>query len=74
LNIQETKLDGIYIITPEIFQDHRGFFMESYNKEKFSKYDLHYGFVQDNHSLSLEAGVLRGLHFQLSPKAQTKIS
>ncbi len=47
--------------------------MESYNKEVFEKEGLNYSFLQDNHSLSVEPGVLRGLHYQLSEKAQTKL-
>ncbi len=69
----ETELDGVYILEPTIFEDHRGFFMESYNKRDFEEIGLYFNFVQDNHSLSVQAGVLRGLHFQLNPKAQTKV-
>jgi dTDP-4-dehydrorhamnose 3,5-epimerase len=69
----ETKLKGVYILEPTVFEDHRGFFMESYNKKDFEEIGLSYDFVQDNHSLSIKAGVLRGLHFQLNPKAQTKV-
>nr|WP_245540282.1 dTDP-4-dehydrorhamnose 3,5-epimerase [Thermodesulfobacterium thermophilum] len=47
--------------------------MESYNKRDFEEIGLFFDFVQDNHSLSVQAGVLRGLHFQLNPKAQTKV-
>ena len=47
--------------------------MESYNKKDFEEIGLDFDLIQDNHSLSVEAGVLRGLHFQLAPKAQTKI-
>lgn len=69
----ETELKGVYILEPTVFEDHRGFFMESYNKKDFEEIGLYYDLVQDNHSLSIKAGVLRGLHFQLNPKAQTKI-
>lgn len=69
----ETKLKGVYILEPTVFEDHRGFFMESYNKKDFEEIGLYYDLIQDNHSLSVKAGVLRGLHFQLNPKAQTKI-
>lgn len=69
----ETGLEGVYLLEPTVFEDHRGFFMESYNKKDLEELGLHYEFVQDNHSLSVQAGVLRGLHFQLEPKAQTKI-
>jgi dTDP-4-dehydrorhamnose 3,5-epimerase len=61
------------IIEPEVFGDHRGFFMESYNEKKFKQHELNIHFVQDNHSLSAESGTIRGLHYQLQPKAQTKL-
>lgn len=69
----KTSLKGVYLLEPTVFEDHRGFFMESYNKKDFEEIGLYYDLVQDNHSLSVKAGVLRGLHFQLNPKAQTKI-
>ena len=69
----ETELEGVYILESTVFEDHRGFFMESYNKRDFEEIGLFFDFVQDNHSLSVQAGVLRGLHFQLNPKAQTKV-
>lgn len=69
----ETHLEGVYILEPTVFEDHRGFFMESYNKKDFEEIGLFFDFVQDNHSLSVHANVLRGLHFQLNPKAQTKV-
>ncbi len=68
-----TRLEGVYILEPTVFEDHRGFFMESYNKKDFEEIGLNFNFVQDNHSLSAKAGTLRGLHYQLNPKAQTKI-
>lgn len=73
LNITSTKLDGVLIIATDFFGDHRGFFTESYNEERFKAAGIDCRFVQDNHSLSVEAGTLRGLHFQLAPKAQTKL-
>jgi dTDP-4-dehydrorhamnose 3,5-epimerase len=69
----ETPLESVYILEPTVFEDHRGFFIESYNKRDFEEIGLLFDFVQDNHSLSVHAGVLRGLHFQLEPKAQTKV-
>ncbi|MDW8464045.1 MAG: dTDP-4-dehydrorhamnose 3,5-epimerase [Geminocystis sp.] len=69
----ETSLPDVYLLEPTVFEDHRGFFMESYNKRDFEELGLFFDFVQDNHSLSVHAGVLRGLHFQLEPKAQTKV-
>jgi len=68
-----TKLDGVVIIEPDVFVDHRGFFMESYSEKKFSELGLHFQFVQDNHSLSAHPGVVRGLHYQNEPMAQTKL-
>ncbi|WP_281890065.1 dTDP-4-dehydrorhamnose 3,5-epimerase [Paenibacillus sp. YYML68] len=73
MNIIATKLEGVVIVEPPVFGDHRGFFMETYNASKYHKHGLSYEFLQDNHSLSVEAGVLRGLHYQLAPKAQTKL-
>lgn len=73
MNVMETKIKGVYLIEPAVFGDNRGFFMESYNAEKFRAAGLNFNFVQDNHSLSVEAGVIRGLHYQLNPKAQTKL-
>ncbi|EFM11921.1 dTDP-4-dehydrorhamnose 3,5-epimerase [Paenibacillus curdlanolyticus YK9] len=73
MKIIHTKLDGVLVIETNVFGDHRGFFTESYNEEKFLAAGIDYKFVQDNHSLSSEAGTVRGLHFQLAPKAQTKL-
>lgn len=68
-----TKLDGVLIIEPNVFGDHRGWFTETYNKKSFEELDLSLNFVQDNHSFSSTKGTLRGLHYQLNPKAQTKL-
>lgn len=73
MKVIETKLDGVAIIEPDVFGDHRGFFMESYNQKKFQELGLDFNLIQDNHSLSVQAGTIRGLHYQLNPKAQTKI-
>lgn len=73
MKVLETKIKGVCLIEPDVFGDHRGFFMESYSSLKFQELGIDYPFVQDNHSLSAEAGVLRGLHFQTNPKAQTKL-
>lgn len=73
MKVLDTKLEGVRIIEPAVHGDHRGFFMESYNRQTFVNHDLDYHFVQDNHSLSVEEGVIRGLHYQLPPKAQTKL-
>lgn len=69
----ETSLKDVYLLEPTFFEDNRGFFMESYNKRDFEEVGLYLDLVQDNHSLSIAPHVLRGLHFQIEPKAQTKI-
>ncbi|GGF92242.1 dTDP-4-dehydrorhamnose 3,5-epimerase [Paenibacillus abyssi] len=71
--ILETHLPDLKLIEPAVFGDHRGFFMESYNEKTYQKHGIMQTFIQDNHSLSVEAGVLRGLHYQLHPQAQTKL-
>jgi len=68
-----TKLDGVVVIEPEVHRDHRGFFMESFNRSKLEQQGLAIEFVQDNQSLSVQPGVIRGLHYQIHPKAQTKL-
>jgi dTDP-4-dehydrorhamnose 3,5-epimerase len=73
VNVTDTKLQGVKLIVPKVFGDHRGFFMESYNQQEYHKHGLDFHFVQDNHSLSAEIGIIRGLHYQLNPKAQTKL-
>jgi dTDP-4-dehydrorhamnose 3,5-epimerase len=73
MNIKKTLFKGVYIIEPDVFQDHRGFFIESYNKSLLLQEGIDIDFIQDNHSFSNNAGVLRGLHYQLNPKAQTKL-
>ena len=59
----ETSIDGVYVIEPTVYGDHRGYFMETYSDEEFAEIGLNYKFVQDNQSKSRK-GVLRGLHFQ----------
>ncbi|MEW9699974.1 dTDP-4-dehydrorhamnose 3,5-epimerase [Paenibacillus sp. SI8] len=73
MNVISTKLQGLYIIEPDIHSDNRGFFMESYSSRKFDELGINFLVVQDNHSLSVENGVIRGLHYQLNPKAQKKL-
>lgn len=59
-----TSLPGVLLIEPRLFQDERGFFLESYQKKHFAEAGIDYDFVQDNHSKSCR-GVLRGLHYQI---------
>src|ERR1700759_4587259 len=64
--LEETGIRDLMVIVPDIFQDDRGFFIESYRKDKFAEFGLHAVFVQDNHSRSSK-NVVRGLHFQWEP-------
>lgn len=73
MKITTTALSGLVIVEPEVHADHRGFFMESFHAAKLAEQGITMDFVQDNHSLSEEVGVLRGLHYQLNPHAQTKL-
>ena len=73
MQVFDTKLEDVKIIEPDVFEDKRGFFIESYSEEKYKKLGIDFNFVQDNHSLSVEAGVVRGLHFQRGDAAQTKL-
>lgn len=73
LEIRPLGLDGVLEIVPKRFGDARGFFVETYNEERFSDAGIDLRFVQDNHSHSAAAGVLRGLHYQLPPRAQDKL-
>jgi dTDP-4-dehydrorhamnose 3,5-epimerase len=72
MELIKTSIDGLLIIKPDVFKDERGYFFESYNKERFAKAGLMMDFVQDNESKS-DKGVLRGLHFQKPPYAQGKL-
>lgn len=69
----ETSLEGLIIVEPLVLGDHRGWFMENYSEEKFKEEGIELTFIQDNHSFSATKGTLRGLHYQLEPKAQTKL-
>ena len=72
MQIEKTAIDGVVIIHPDVFEDERGYFMESYSLKKWQEACLDYVFVQDNESKSGK-NVLRGLHFQKPPFAQDKI-
>lgn len=73
IEIEKTSLEGVVIIHPQKFGDDRGFFSETYNAKLFAEHGIDNTFVQDNHSYSAKAGVLRGLHYQLLPHAQAKL-
>ena len=68
----KTEIPEVVIVKPKVFGDERGFFMETYKKSDFERAGIDTDFVQDNHSKSIK-GVLRGLHFQVQPKAQGKL-
>ena len=73
LQVEETDIPDLVILTPRRFGDTRGFFSESWNKRVMADHGLDYDFVQDNHSLSAQVGTVRGLHFQAPPHAQAKL-
>ena len=74
LEVETTALPGVVILTPRRFGDARGFFSETWNRARMRDLaGLEPEFVQDNHSLSAEAGTIRGLHFQAPPHAQDKL-
>ena len=68
MEIEPTKLVGVWIITPKVFHDTRGYFMETFQRKRFEAISLRGDFVQDNHSCSTR-NTLRGLHFQ-NPQGQ----
>ncbi len=71
MNVIKTKIEGVYIIEPQVFGDNRGWFMETYSKIKLPQINAE--FVQDNQSYSVKKGVLRGIHFQNGEHAQAKL-
>jgi dTDP-4-dehydrorhamnose 3,5-epimerase len=73
MQVEDTAIAAVKIITPKRFGDHRGFFSEAYSRKAWRDAGLDYEFVQDNHSYSAELGVIRGLHFQTAPYGQDKL-
>jgi len=71
--IEQLHIDGVFLITPKKFGDDRGFFSETFSKKVLEQAGIMQEFVQDNQSLSVEQGVVRGLHFQTPPHAQDKL-
>ncbi len=71
MKVLKTDLDGVLVIEPQVFEDARGFFMESYNRSRYKEFGIKLNFVQDNLSFSKHK-TLRGLHYQ-HPKAQAKL-
>lgn len=72
MEVRKTGFEGLLVISPDIYKDSRGYFFESFNSEKFKKAGLDFEPVQDNESRS-SRGVVRGLHYQLKPSAQSKL-
>jgi len=72
MNFIRTEIEGLIVIEPKVFDDPRGFFYESYRKKLFAQNGIKDDFVQDNVSSSAR-GVLRGLHYQIAPRAQAKL-
>ena len=70
--IEELEINGLFLFTPKVLYDTRGYFYETYKKSLFSEYDIHTDFIQENFSFSHQ-GVLRGLHFQIGENAQDKL-
>ncbi|GAB1478160.1 dTDP-4-dehydrorhamnose 3,5-epimerase [Paracoccaceae bacterium] len=73
MQIEETALPGVLILTPRRFDDERGYFSEVWNRDTLRAHGIDVDFVQDNHSLSRPAGTVRGLHYQAPPYAQDKL-
>jgi dTDP-4-dehydrorhamnose 3,5-epimerase len=72
MKIEKTPIEGLLVLIPDVFEDGRGYFYESWSEEKFRGYGIDARFVQDNQSFS-RRGVLRGLHFQREPYSQGKL-
>ncbi len=73
LQVEETAIPAVKIVTPRRFGDARGFFSEVYSRKAFQEAGIDLDFIQDNHSLSGPRGTVRGLHFQSPPHAQAKL-
>ena len=71
MKILDTKIPEVKIIEPDVFGDHRGWFMETWSLPKYEA--LHFNSMQDNESFTAKKGTLRGIHFQQDPMAQAKI-
>lgn len=73
MKITELALPGVKIIEPTYFEDYRGYYCETYSKRTLTEYGINDEFVQDNHSMTLKKGTLRGIHFQNNPVPQIKL-
>ena len=73
MHFERTNISGVILITPKRFGDNRGYFSETFRENLFQEHAGSFRFVQDNRSLSAQVGTIRGLHFQIPPKAQGKL-
>lgn len=73
MNVEPLAIPDVLVLTPQRFGDARGFFSETWNQRRFAALGIEGPFVQDNHAMSGEAGVVRGLHLQIAPNAQGKL-
>ena len=72
MEIKETEIEGVLVLSPKVFRDARGYFVETYNAERYAAAGIGATFVQDNESMSSK-GVVRGLHWQAAPFTQAKL-
>jgi len=72
MQIRKTDIKGLFVLEPRVFKDTRGYFFESFHKQNLEDHGIDYNFIQDNQSRA-SFGVVRGLHYQRSPWAQTKL-
>jgi len=73
MKITQLELEGVLLLEPQYFEDYRGYYCETYSKRTLEKEGVSIVFVQDSHALSIKKGTVRGIHFQINPKAQTKL-
>ena len=74
MKLQRLNIDNVMLLIPQYFEDERGYYTESFSSQKFKEAThLDNIFIQDNHSMSIKAGTIRGIHFQLNPKPQSKL-
>ena len=73
MNVTSLEIDVVKLVVPRKFSDHRGYFVETWNRNAFTDFGIDVDFVQDNASLSRQAQTVRGLHYQAPPMAQAKL-
>lgn len=73
MKVTELALEGVKLLELDYYGDNRGYYVESYSKERLKQYGIDLDFVQDSHSYSAKKGTVRGIHFQNNPRAQAKL-